>query len=409
MSGVSPTERIGAGVPAADENAVKLVIDQLESGGAQRQLCMLAAGLKRRGRPVEVLVYWKNDFFAGALADAGIPVVHVPSRNRPHLVYAMRRAVRRRRPDTVIAFLPGANMLAELAALPRRDFSLIVSERSLDVGGKSMRRGLRYRLHRLADAVVCNSQAQRELMLQAAPYLAEQTCVIRNGVDLERFRPGAPSGNGRPPERIRLLALGRLQPEKNPFGLLEAVDIVRKEYPGLDLTLDWYGDSVAANRRRDNAWSRRSRRKRADYYRKLEDAVAQRLLQDRFRLHRACHDVVPLYHAADALCLPSHYEGMSNAACEAMACALPVLAGSVGDTARLVKHGRNGFLFDPSSPADMADAIASFAALSADAKRGMGREGRKIAEAVLSPETMLDRYIDLIDRLRVRRGKARRT
>ena len=33
-----------------------LVIDVLESGGAQRQLCMLAEGLKRRGHDVSVLV-----------------------------------------------------------------------------------------------------------------------------------------------------------------------------------------------------------------------------------------------------------------------------------------------------------------------------------------------------------------
>ena len=400
MGGFSQSERTQAGAPSAGGGAVKLVIDQLESGGSQRQLCMLAAGLKRRGYPVEVVVYWQNDFFAGALAEAGVPVVHAPSRNRAHLVYAMREAIRQGDPETVIAFLPGAGMLAELAALPRRDFSLIVSERSLDVGGKNLRRSLRYRLHRLADAVVCNSHAQRERMVKAAPDLAERTCVIHNGVDLERFNPSDSFGRDLLSKRIRLLALGRLHPEKNPSGLLEAVYIICREYPGLDLTLDWYGDSVAADGGRDNRWSRRSRRKREDYRRNLEDTVAARGLQERFRLHPARHDVVPLYHAADAVCLPSHYEGMPNVVCEAIACGVPVLAASVGDTPLLVQHERNGFLFNSSSPTEMANAIENFAALFPYIRRNMGLEGRKIAEAMLSPEAMIDRYVELIDRLR---------
>lgn len=400
MGGVSQSERTQAGAPSAGGGAVKLVIDQLESGGSQRQLCMLAAGLKRRGYPVEVVVYWQNDFFAGALAEAGVPVVHVSSHNRAHLIYAMRKAIRQGGPETVIAFLPGAGMLAELAALPRRNFSLIVSERNLDVGGKRMRRRLRYRMHCLADAVVCNAHAQRERMIERTPYLEERTCVIPNGVDLERFNLVGPSVHGSPPERLRLLALGRFHPQKNSPGLLDAVEMVCKEYPGLDLKLDWYGDSPAVDLRRGSRWSRRSRRSRADYYRQLEEAIVERGLQDRFRLHPARHDVVPLYHAADAVCLSSHYEGTPNVVCEAMACGIPVLAASVGDTPRLVQHERNGFLFAPSSAAEMADAIARFSLMSPGDRWLMGMEGRKIAESMLSPETMIDRYVELIDRLR---------
>lgn len=379
-----------------NETRVTLMIDQLNSGGAQRQLCMLAVYLKHRGCHVEVLVHWQEDFFAGALAAAGIPIVYVASRNRLHLAYAMRKAVRQSRPDVVIAFLPRPSILAELAGLPRRDFALIVSERCIDTAGSDLWREARFNLHRLADAVVSNSYSQRDRMIELAPYLRERTHVIINGVELDRFKPANPPRPGRP-DRLRLLVLARFQPVKNPFALLEAVALIRRETPGLDLVVDWYGKAIKAGDRPVPKWSCHPRRKMAHYYRALENAIAQRGMRDRFRLHQAQENVVSLYHAADAVCLPSFREGTPNVICEAMACGLPVLASRAGDNARLVEEGRNGFLFDPLSPRDLAAAIVRFATEPPESRRRLGLEGRKKAETTLSPTVMVDHYIRLMD------------
>ena len=375
---------------APDPVRVTLVIDDLGPGGAQRQLAMLAAGLRRRGREVAVLTYRRGDFFAGALAEAGVPVVRVPSRNRPHLVFAMRAAIRRNAPDAVLAFLPGPSALAELAGLPRRRFAVAASELILDTSGWSPRRSLRYALHRLADAVVSNSHAQRERMLELAPALTGRASVIVNGIDTERFTPGDPP-DGSAPGRLRLLVPARIRPQKNPFGLLEAVDLLRRERSELDITVDWYGEATTGESVR-NA-------RRAAWRRALEEEIARRSLEDRFRLREPVEDVAPLYRAADALCLPSFAEGVSNAICEAMACGLPVLASRVSDTPRLVDDGRSGFLFDPRSPADMADAIARLAAMPPAERRAMGLAGRAAVEAGYSLDARLDAWDDLIRRL----------
>ena len=384
-----------------------LVIDELNSGGAQRDLARLASGLVAADYDVTVLTYWPGDFFAGALAEAGVPVERVRSRNRLHLIYAMRRAIRRSRPDVVLSFLRGANVLAELAGAPRRAFAVIAMELNLDTQPKSLRRGARYALHRLADAVVANSHAQRERMLEIAPFLADRTSVIVNGVDLRAFAP--PSSP--PPARegqLRLLALARLQPQKNPFGLLEALAILRGEEPALDVVVDRHGDRIAGSDRRAAKWARSQQRGHTEYAERFEQEVARLGLQDRFRLRPAAQDVLPLYHAADALVLPSVYEGTPNVICEAMACGLPALASRVGDNPRLVEHGRNGFLFDPNSPADIADAIRRFAALPDEARSAMRAESRARAEASLSTDEFNARYLDLIERtLRKRTGKAR--
>ena len=307
-----------------------LVIDQLNSGGAQRDLARLASGLAAANYEVTVLTYWPGDFFASELAEAGVPVERVRSRNRLHLIYAMRRAIRRSRPDVVLSFLRGANILAELAGLPRRTFAVIALELNLDTQRKKpeAQRALR-RLHRscgrrrrqLARAARTNEQDR--------PVLADRTSVIVNGVDLSAFAPPPsppPARNG----RLRLLALARLQPQKNPFGLLEAVNILRKEEPALDVTVDWHGDRVTAGDRRASKWARSRQRGHTEYAERFDEAVERLGLGDKFRLRPASPDVLSLYHAADALVLPSVYEGTPNVVCEAMACGLPVLAEQRG-------------------------------------------------------------------------------
>lgn len=375
---------------APDPVRVTLVIDDLGPGGAQRQLAQLAAGLRRRGHEVVVLTYRRGDFFAGALAEAGVPMVRAPSRNRLHLAFAMRAAIRRSAPDAVLAFLPGPSALAELAGLPRRRFAVAASELVLDTSGWSPRRALRYALHRLADAVVSNSHAQRERMLELAPVLAGRASVIVNGTDTERFAPGDPP-DGSAPGRLRLLVPARIRPQKNPLGLLQALDLLRREQPELDITVDWYGEATTGESVR-NA-------RRAAWRRALEEEIARRELGDRFRLREPVEDVVPLYHAADALCLPSFAEGVANAICEAMACGLPVLASRVSDTPRLVDDGRTGFLFDPRSSAEMAEAIARLAAMPPAERRAMGLAGRAVIESGYSLDACLDAWDALIARL----------
>lgn len=386
---------------------VALVIDELNPGGAQRDLVRLAAGLAAARCETSVLAYWPGDFFASDLAQAGVPVTPVRSRNRLHLICAMRRAIRRSRPDVVVSFLRGANALAELAALPRRNFALIALELNLDTQKNGLRRAVRYALHRVADAVVANSHAQRERINDIAPFLADRSSVIVNGVDLNAFAPSPsppPARNG----QLRLLALARVQPQKNPFALLEALDMLREKAPALDVSVDWHGDRVTEGGRRASKWARARRRGHTEYAERLDQAVARLGLQERFRLRPVERDVVPLYHAADALVLPSVYEGTPNVVCEAMACGLPVLASAVGDNPRLVEDGMNGLLFDPHSPSDVADAILRFAALPAETRSAMRAESRRRAEESLSADEFNARYIELIERTLQRRAERRR-
>jgi glycosyltransferase involved in cell wall biosynthesis len=369
--------------------------NSLGSGGAQRQMCMLAVLLKQKGFDVQMLIYYalgfhKSDFFRPLLEEAKIPIHTISCGNLIHSILGVRRAIRTSNPDVVIAYLNRPGLLAELSGLPSRDYALIVSERNTESASRSLRSSLRFFFHRFADAVVSNSYAQQDFIKRTVPRLKSHITTIMNCVDIETFLP-AENEDMHAPKDIQVLVIGRFTPQKDPLTLLSAIEILKKENPEHKVLVDWYGNNFFLNGHPT---------KNSDVFLKLQSAIKKRSLEENFHLHQPVRDVVKLYQGASLFCLPSLYEGCSNVICEAMACGKPILASRVSDNARLVEDGKNGFLFDPHSPRDIANAILRFSSLSAEDRKKMGKESRKRAESMLAPSRFVREYIQLIDKVK---------
>lgn len=376
---------------------ITCVIDSLGSGGAQRQMSILATLLKAHGHAVRIITYHGLDFFKPMLDEAGVPVTCVTYRGQWGRIRAVRSAIRETQPDIVLAYLPIPSFVVEVGSLPWRRFGLVVSERSLDTG-----RGIpwwnriaRYLLHLAADAVVANSHAQTTVVGKTAPWLKSRLLTILNCVDLETFYP-VPDEATVQAGPIRILCLGRFEWVKNYVGLLEALEIVQREHPELDIVLDAFGH---------NHYTDGKPGPLSGEYLKLIELREGSPARERFGVHEPVANPLPLYHAASTLCLASFYEGCPNVVCEAMACGKPILAARVGDTPVLVEDGVNGFLFDPRSPRDMADAMVRFAALTPAEREAMGRESRARAERLLSKDRFVAQYETLFDRVLAARGE----
>ena len=362
---------------------VACLIDSLGPGGAQRQLALLAALLQRRGMHVTVITYHPHDFFRHIIEAAGVAYRCVATRSKAHRVLALRQELRRGGYDAVLAFLDGGCLYAELAALPRRTWGLVVSER-LAAPAPGWRDGLRRRLHLVADYVTTNSHTNRLMIEGAVPRLAGRVMTVYNAVDLERFRP-APHRPARQANELHFLVVANGQRKKNLAGLIEAITLVHERVPGLDVTVDWYGGlRPHADGPPDSA---------------LGDAVAliERYgLTRRIRLHPATYSIETGYQAADALILPSFFEGLPNAVCEAMACGRPVLMSAVCDAGNLVRESWNGFLFDPCSPDDIARAIIAFGALTPAERQEFGERSRAMAEEIFDAEQFAALYARIL-------------
>ncbi|WP_234356250.1 glycosyltransferase family 4 protein [Blastococcus sp. Marseille-P5729] len=122
-----------------------------------------------------------------------------------------------------------------------------------------------------------------------------------------------------------------------------------------------------------------------------------------FRSGISDEELAALIGSAQALVVPSLYEGFSLPAVEAMACATPVVASDVGALPTLISSEDAhpaGVLVPPKDPAALGRAIA---AVLADPERAarMGRAGRTRAESTYSWRAVAERtaelYYDVIE------------
>jgi len=150
--------------------------------------------------------------------------------------------------------------------------------------------------------------------------------VLRNGVDLEQFKPLAIEHrtNYRSEKSLNdhyvLLCVGHFIERKGQYLLIEAI----KPLKNVSLLLAGDGEMEP----------------------QLRQLVKQLSLVDRvhFLGHRTPQQLVEDYNAADLLVLPSSREGWANVLLEAMACGTKVLATDVWGTPEVVRHADAGML-----------------------------------------------------------------
>lgn len=72
-------------------------------------------------------------------------------------------------------------------------------------------------------------------------------------------------------------------------------------------------------------------------------------------------DIPSLYAACDVFVMPGDVESLSISTLEALACGKPVIAANAMALPELVRDGRNGYLFQPGNPHDLASKIDKIA------------------------------------------------
>ncbi|SFW25848.1 glycosyltransferase family 4 protein [Chitinophaga sancti] len=359
---------------------VVLCIDGLGSGGAQRQIVILAELLIGKGHTVEFITYLDDNFYKEVTDRLKINVVTVKWTNLFSRTYKYLVAVKQAKPDYVISFLDNPNLISELASVPFRKWGLIVSERTGKVGKISTRDKVRFHFHRLADVVVTNSYNLSEYVVNHAPWLKKKMHTIVNAVDFEKFRPMevTPPANG----VVKIVVAASYQQLKNSENLIKAIHSLK----GLPVELYWYGNKMLV----DGVPQGTSRYLDAAAY------VKEHGLEKMVFLDGPSREIPRLFNEATVVCLPSFYEGCPNVICEAMACGKPVLASNVCDNPRLIREGVNGFLFDPADPASIAAAIKRLMALSPAQLQDMSRENLAFAAAEFDKSVFLNKYLNLL-------------
>lgn len=164
--------------------------------------------------------------------------------------------------------------------------------------------------------------------------------VIRNGVDLERFRPHEPAAmrqalsiTGAPV----ILTVGNLHEHKGQRLALEAFALLRQSHAQAQLLVVGEGPDRAWLQARSVALG-------------LTAAVRLVGMVPNTELAR-------WYSAADVLVLASSREGWPNVLLEAMACGTPVVASDVGGVREIVQTAVAGRVLERRMPQNLADSL----------------------------------------------------
>lgn len=357
---------------------ILLYIDNLGAGGAQRQLAGLASLLSNDGYEVMVLTYHDWAFYQNLLSD---DIQYRCLEDNGNAIKRFKNLIKIQRdykPETIISYQRSPNIFACCTKmLGFYKGRLIVSERSLtqkcDRNAK-----IRFFFYKYADKIVANSYAQLEYIRDNHLFVYEKSLAIPNFVDLVKFSPVKEKSSQR---SNTIIVVASIYEVKNPKRLIQAALALKQQ--GLQFVIKWFG----VDSREDS------------YYQECWKLVCDSGLKDVFLFLDKTKDIANEYRMSDFFCLPSLFEGTSNALCEAMASGLPVACGDISDNARYVRDGETGFLFDPEDVGSMTKALTSLLKLTEEEYDAYSTKCRKKAEDNMSDKVFLSRYINVIEEL----------
>lgn len=351
-------------------------------GGTEKQVHTLVRHLDHGRFDLQFACLRKYGHFLREVEDWGIPVreFRISSLYKPHFFRQQWRMARHLR-EQRIQIMHSYNFYSNVFAVPAARLAgvpvVLASIRDRGIYMSEGQKRLQRWVCRLADRVLVNAEAIRDWLV-ADGYDPARISVIRNGIDLSKFRDRGVGGGvreefGIPAAAPVVVMLSRLNPLKGIEDFIKAAALVAPRFPDARFL-------VVGERLQDRNGSLRTD---LDYHDKLRRMCEALGLGERviFTGHR--FDVPEVLARADVSVLPSHSEGLSNSLLESMAAGLPLVATRVGGNPELVREGENGWLCDVERPHEIAEAVARLLA-DRELARRFGAASRRRAEEEFS-------------------------
>jgi glycosyltransferase involved in cell wall biosynthesis len=272
---------------------------------------------------------WFDRVTAAATSVAEFPITTFQSPQLLRHAWAFARWCRANR----IAIVHTAELYSNIFGLPSAalgDVPLrIGNRREINPDKSTAQLVMQRAAYSVAHKVVANSRAAADrLILERVP--ERKVALIANGLDFERVQPRQPGARLR-----KVIVVANLRREKGHDVLIDAAAEVLRRFPDAEFEIVGGGPELETL---------------------LAHAEARRVLHA-FTFLGQRDDVPARLAAADIFVLPSRSEAFPNAALEAMAAGLPIVASGVGGIPELIADGTTGLLVPPGDAPAVADRL----------------------------------------------------
>ncbi len=357
------------------ENSLKItfILPSLGQGGAERVASNLLNSLTNRGCETSVILVSRRMVSYHLDERVRVKCLDCDSDNAlPFLkrfrirLNKIKAAVKELSPDVVISFMSETN-IDVCFALFNSKIPIIVSERNDPAIDPASR--IKQWLRKIAYLKPKGFVFQTP---DAQNYFSKR---IRNKskIILNPLSDSLPDPIGEKEKRI--VAVGRLNKQKNFPLLLNAFEVFSKEHS--EYVLEIYGEGVLKE--------------------ELVQIIKEKDLQEKVFLKGFCKDVHQKIASAGMFLMTSDFEGMPNALIEAMALGLTCISTDCpcGGPRMLIQNKTNGLLVPIKDTSALIDAMDYIAANPSEAKK-MGQNAVKVRE-ITNVEKIVDAWVEMIN------------
>lgn len=362
---------------------VILFIDNLGSGGAQRQVANIAVLLKKAGYDVSVLVYQDFPFYKPLLDENDIPLTLLETKSNISRMLSIRKFLNKSDADAVIAFLETPCFIACFSKMGHKKWKLITSELSAKMSTFTSRRNKIFNwFERFSDAKVGNSWNAIKMWQQYYPQYNDKYLVIYNPVVISDGYLNY-EHTYLMDSKINMVVAASYQGLKNPISVIEAVNMLSDEQKAR-LVIDWYGRAEVT-------------KGNTEVYDNAQILIKKFGLEDCVHLHDETNEIYRVMSESDAVGLFSTVEGLPNTICEAMTIGRPVVMSKVSDYDVLVTD--NGYLCDPNSVESIKESLVKLIETPKEELERMGKASKEKAKELFSGEAITKQWIEIVERL----------
>lgn len=348
-------------------------------GGAQIHVKDLAQQLIQRGHQVGV-VSGAGDPFQELLKKHHIPHRIIPELVRPidplndvQALVKLHRLLVDVRPDFVSLHSSKAGILGRLVCYQQKiPFVFTVHGWSFATPGWTapLYEFLERMFATITPQIICVAETIRNqgIKLGLPP---EKLVTIYNGMPDIHPELRAQPQRGNP---VRIIMVGRLEPQKNQADLLRAVAELGRN----DVQVDLVGDGPLLP--------------------VLKQLVTQLNLSEYVTFWGYRDDVANLLAQAHIFALISHWEAFPRSTLEAMRAGLPVLVSDVGGAAEAVIPGVTGYVIPPGNQTELVRVLERLIT-NPEHRRLLGVAGRKRYEERFTLEQLLQATLQVYERI----------